>query len=72
MRRKFLLLVPALALSLWAGTSAPAEAVPECNCCYCREDGYRTCWHSLHQTVEVCANYYFEICWDTWEPGDPC
>jgi hypothetical protein len=71
MRRR-LLLVPALALSLWASTNAPAAAIPECSCCYCHETGAPACWNPLLQAIDSCVNYYFPLCWNTWEPGDPC
>lgn len=73
MRRKLLLLVSALVLSLWAGASAPAEAIPDCTCCYCREFPESNCWNRELQFIDHCGhNYYWVVCWSTWEPGDPC
>lgn len=72
MRRKLMLFVPALALSLWAWTSAPVQAVPDCTCCYCHATGAPTCWNQQLQAIDSCVNYYFPLCWNTWEPGDPC
>ena len=65
MRRKLLLLVPALALSLWAGTSAPAEAIPDCTCCFCRVSPDSACWNRELQVNDACNIYFWEVCWST-------